>query len=74
VETHLGGFLGGDGDQSSVHDGGALLPQAQRQRERPSVELRHIQDHEQFPLGLLKLLLGFNCGERPRKSMRDSSG
>jgi hypothetical protein len=27
------------------------------------VELQLIQDHEQLPLGLLKLLLGFNCGE-----------
>jgi hypothetical protein len=38
------------------------------------MELWLIQDHEQLPLGLLKLLLGFNCRERQRKSVRDNGG
>jgi hypothetical protein len=38
------------------------------------VELRLIQDHEQLPLCLLKLLLDFNCGERWWKLVRDSGG
>jgi hypothetical protein len=45
---------------------GALLPQAQRWWERALVELQLIQDHEQLPLGLLKLLLGFNYCEWQR--------
>ncbi len=38
------------------------------------MELRLVQDHQQLPLGLLKLLLGFNCSERWWKSVRDSGG
>jgi hypothetical protein len=38
------------------------------------VELWLVQDHQQLSLVLLKLLLGFNCGERRRKSVRDSGG
>jgi hypothetical protein len=38
------------------------------------MELRLVQDHQQLPHGLLKFLLGFNCGEQRRKSVRDSGG
>jgi hypothetical protein len=68
------GVLGGSGDRSSVRDGGVLLPQGRRRWERPLVELWLIQDHEQLPLGLLKILLGFNYSERQRKLVRDSGG
>jgi hypothetical protein len=38
------------------------------------VELRLVKDHEQLPLGLLKLLLGYNCGELWRKFVCDNGG
>jgi hypothetical protein len=38
------------------------------------MELCLIQDLQRLPLGLLKLLLGFNYGERRRNSMRDIGG
>jgi hypothetical protein len=38
------------------------------------MELWLVQDLQQLPLGLLKLLLGFNCGEQWRNSARDSGG
>jgi hypothetical protein len=38
------------------------------------MELRLVQDLQQLPLGLLKLLLGFNYGERQQNSACDSGG
>jgi hypothetical protein len=37
------------------------------------VELRLIQDHEQLPLGLLELLLGFNCSVQWQINLAQSS-
>jgi hypothetical protein len=62
--------LGGGGDQSCSRNG---VPFFLKFRDGEGV-LRLVQDHQQLPHGLLKLLLGFNCGERQWKLVRDSGG